>query len=123
MREYARERDVAFPHPKSPAFFVSLRGSRLSATALYVAWHQACALAGLSEHSAKTLRPHDLRHRFAVTRLVTWHREKADVQALLPSLATYLDHTRYSDTAYYVTGTAELLSLAAERAFCAGGAA
>ena len=118
LREYARWRDVAFPHPKSPAFFVSLRGSRLSKTALYVAWHAACALAGL-----KGVRPHDLRHRFAVSRLVTWHRQQVDVQALLPVLATYLGHTRYSDTAYYVTGTAELLGLAAERAFGAGGAA
>lgn len=123
LREYARSRDVAFPHPTCSAFFVSLRGSRLSARALYVAWHQACTLAGLNEHSAKALRPHDLRHRFVVTRLATWHQQQADVQALLPVLATYLGHTRYSDTAYYVTGTAELLGLAAERAFGVGGAA
>jgi hypothetical protein len=57
-----------------------------------------------------------------VTRLVTWHRQQADVQTLLPVLATYLGHTRYSDTAYYVTGTAALLGLAAERAFAGGGA-
>ncbi len=68
------------------------------------------------------MRPHDLRHRFAVTRLAAWHREKADVQALLPLLATYLGHARYTDTAYYVTGTAELLGMAADRAFADGGA-
>lgn len=123
LREYALSRDVAFPHPKSSAFYVSLRGNRLSAKALWVAWHAACALAGLNEHGAKTVRPHDLRHRFVVTRLATWHHQQADVQALLPVLATYLGHTRYSDTAYYVTGTAELLGLAAERAFGDGGAA
>jgi hypothetical protein len=58
-----------------------------------------------------------LRHRFAVTRLAEWHRQKADVQAQLPLLATYLGHARYSDTAYYVTATPELLGLAAQRAF------
>ena len=63
-----------------------------------------------------------LRHRFVVTRLEAWHQQKADVQALLPLLATYLGHARYSDTAYYVTGTTELLGLAAERAFGGGGA-
>ena len=63
------------------------------------------------------LRPHDLRHQFAVTRLAAWHRENADVQALLPLLATYLGHARYTDTAYYVTGTADLLGMAADRAF------
>ena len=61
-----------------------------------------------------------LRHRFAVTRLAAWHRERVDVQACLPLLATYLGHSRYSDTAYYVTGTAELLGMAADRAFADG---
>ena len=65
---------------------------------------------------------HDLRHRFAVTRLAAWHREQADVQALLPLLATYLGHARYTDTAYYVTGTADLLGMAADRALIGGGA-
>jgi hypothetical protein len=54
-------------------------------------------------------------------RLAAWHRERADVQAVLPLLATYLGHAHYTDTAYYVTGTAELLGLAADRAFAGGG--
>jgi integrase len=123
LRTYARDRDVAFPEPKCPAFFVSLRGNRLSSAALYVAFHQACSLAGLDKISSRGLRPHDLRHRFAVARLAEWHRQKVDVQALLPILATYLGHVCYSDTAYYVTGTAELLALAAERAFGGEGGA
>jgi hypothetical protein len=40
-----------------------------------------------------------------------------DVQARLPLLAAYLGHVRYAETAYYITGTAELLGLAAARAF------
>jgi len=122
LRAYARERDVACPEPKCPAFFVSLRGNRLSSAALYVAFHQACSLAGL-DLTSKGLRPHDLRHRFAVVRLAEWHRQKLDVQALLPVLATYLGHVSYSETAYYVTGTAELLGFAAERAFLGDGGA
>jgi integrase len=123
LRSYTRARDLAFPEPTSPAFFLSLRGRRLSYTALHVAFRQACSLAGLDEDSARALRPHDLRHRFAVERLAAWHREGTDVQALLPLLATYLGHVRYNDTAYYITGTAELLSLTAERAFDARGGA
>ncbi|WP_234833934.1 hypothetical protein [Sinorhizobium meliloti] len=71
----------------------------------------------------KPLRPHDLRHRFAVTRLGLWHQQRANVQALLPLLATYLGHASYSDTAYYLTGSVDLLAMAAERAFLDGGAA
>jgi integrase len=108
---------VAFPVPKDSAFFLSSRGNRLSPAGLSIAFAAASDLAGL-----KPLRPHDLRHRFAVTRLAAWHREKADVQALLPLLATYLGHAHYTDTAYYVTGTAELLGMAADRAFADGGA-
>ena len=101
------------------AFFLSSRGNRLSSAGLHAAFNAACKLAGLD--SGKPMRPHDLRHRFAVTRLAVWHREKADVQALLPLLATYLGHARYTDTAYYVTGTADLLGMAADRAFADGG--
>jgi integrase len=63
------------------------------------------------------LRPHDLRHRFATKRLAEWYRANVDVQARLPILAAYLGHVRYSDTAYYITGTAELLGIAAARVF------
>ena len=119
LRNYARQRNSMFPAPKDSAFFVSSRGSRLSPAGLQRAFTAACKNAGLDK--GKTLRPHDLRHRFAVTRLAVWHGEKADVQALLPILATYLGHARYSDTAYYVTATADLLGMAAERAFVGGG--
>jgi hypothetical protein len=51
------------------------------------------------------------------------YRAGLDVQAQLPLLATYLGHVHYSDTAYYITGTAELLGLAAARAFAPEGEA
>ena len=115
LRLYARHRDTVFPVPKDPAFFLTSRGNRLSSAGLSSAFGAACRLADLNG-----VRPHDLRHRFAVNRLAAWHRDRADVQACLPLLATYLGHSRYSDTAYYVTGTAELLGMAAERAFADG---
>ena len=121
LRAYARHRDAAFPAPKDSAFFLSSRGNRLSSAGLSLAFGAACKLAGL-----EGMRPHDLRHRFAVTRLAAWHQvghqDQSDVQAFLPLLATYLGHARYSDSAYYVTGTAELLGMAADRAFADGGA-
>jgi integrase len=120
LRSYARHRDAVFPMSKDAAFFLSSRGNRLSSAGLYAAFDAVCELAGLG--SNKGLRPHDLRHRFAVTRLAVWHQEKADVQALLPLLATYLGHARYTDTAYYITGTADLLGIAAERAVVGGDA-
>jgi integrase len=123
LQDYARDRDLAFPGPTGPAFFISTRGTRLSPSGLYYGFEQACELAGIGRTESKVLRPHDLRHRFAVTRLARWHQQKVDVQSMLPLLATYLGHARYSDTAYYITATPELLSLAAANVFCAGGLA
>jgi len=117
LRAYVHARDRAYPRSTSAAFFLSLRGGRWTATGLRCAFRQACAKAGLDDSVRRPLRPHDLRHRFAVTRLVTWYREGANVQARLPLLATYLGHARYSDTAYYITGTPDLLGLAAARTF------
>ena len=117
LQAYTKARDAAYPQSQSPAFFLSLRSGRLSSAGLSVAFRQACAHAKLNDGSPRPPRPHDLRHRFAVTRLVRWHQEGIDVQERLPLLATYLGHARYSDTAYYVTGTPELLGLAATRTF------
>lgn len=121
LRRYARERDAAFPRPVDAGFFLSSRGCRLSTTGLQTNFAKARKHVGLDD--GKPLRPHDLRHRFAVTRLSLWHQQRADVQALLPLLATYLGHASYSDTAYYLTGSSDLLAVAAERAFTDGGAA
>lgn len=121
LKEYVCHRDLAFPVLETQAFFVSIRGERLSNHSLQYGFQQACGLADINASPAKRLRPHDLRHRFAVTRLAEWHRLDVDVQSMLPLLATYLGHSRYSDTAYYITATSELLSLAAAKAFDQGG--
>lgn len=58
---------------------------------------------------------YSLRHTFAVRRLVTWYQGGANVQALLPALATFMGHVHYTSTSYYLTATAELLGVAADR--------
>ncbi|WP_434113450.1 tyrosine-type recombinase/integrase [Paraburkholderia caffeinilytica] len=123
LQAYARYRDLVFPVQASSAFFVSTRGTQLSPAGLHYGFQQACKLAGLNRPGTKSVRPHDLRHRFAITRLAHWHRQKVDVQSMLPMLATYLGHNRYSDTAYYITATPELLGLVADNVFSTEGLA
>jgi integrase/recombinase XerD len=60
-------------------------------------------------------RLHDLRHSFVVHRLISWYRDGADVQRLLPKLATYLGHVHISGTQRYLTLTPELLREACVR--------
>ena len=58
---------------------------------------------------------HDLRHTFAVTTLLEWYRNGADVHALLPRLSTYLGHADPKHTYWYLSAAPELLALAADR--------
>lgn len=60
-------------------------------------------------------RLHDLRHAFAVNRLLNWYRDGGDVQARLPLLSTYLGHVCLVSTQVYLDITAELLHEAARR--------
>jgi site-specific recombinase XerD len=60
-------------------------------------------------------RLHDLRHAAAVHRLIAWYRRGADLQYLLPRLATYLGHKDLSGTQHYLTLTPPLLQEASKR--------
>jgi site-specific recombinase XerD len=71
----------------------------------------------VSRHGDSRHQPrlHDLRHAAAVHRLIYWYRQGADVQRLLPQLATYLGHVHISATQRYLTMTPELLHEASQR--------
>ena len=58
---------------------------------------------------APSPRIHDLRHTFAVHRLLAWYQNKQDVNAMLPALATYMGHVCVGSTHVYLHPTAELL--------------
>lgn len=60
-------------------------------------------------------RIHDLRHTFAVHRLLAWYKEGGNLAAKLPLLATYLGHSTITGTELYLHATAQLLQSASER--------
>ena len=72
---------------------------------------------GMRRHDGAYFQPrlHDLRHTFAVHRLVAWYRQGADVQVLLPKLSTYLGHIHLAETQHYLTMTPDLLREAGRR--------
>lgn len=57
-------------------------------------------------------RIHDLRHSFAVRRLMLWHAQGIDVDQAMLSLSTYLGHAKVSNTYWYLTAVPELMALA-----------
>jgi integrase/recombinase XerD len=73
--------------------------------------------AHVQRHDGGRFQPrlHDMRHSFAVHRLISWYRQGSDVQRLLPQLATYLGHVHIAATQRYLTMTPELLREASQR--------
>lgn len=116
LRRYARERDLQRPVPSTAAFLVSTRGTRLDSHNLPHTFVQLLSAAGITAGEGhRRPRLHDLRHTFATTTLLQWYRDGADVQAKLPLLTTYLGHADPKSTYWYLSGSPELLSLAAAR--------
>ena len=58
-----------------------------------------------------TPRIHDLRHSFAVRRLVLWHEQGEDINQRMLALSTYLGHVKVSSTYWYLSGVPELMGL------------
>jgi site-specific recombinase XerD len=95
--------------PAPSAFFVNRRGASMPHQ---TAWWN---FASLRERVQVQGRVHDLRHTFAVHRLLAWYREGADVQRRLPFLSTYLGHARIACTQRYLTMIPALLEQASQR--------
>ncbi len=116
LRGYQQRRDELQPAPGTPGFFVSTRGTRLDAHNLSHTFAGLLAAAGIrGAPSRRRPRIHDLRHSFATATLLDWYRDGVDVQARLPLLSTYLGHADPKSTYWYLTGSPELLALAAGR--------
>ena len=60
-------------------------------------------------------RIHDLRHSFAVHRLLRWYSQGADVQSRLLLLSAFMGHTEVTSTEVYLTITMDLLKEANTR--------
>ena len=73
--------------------------------------------AGIQRDDGARYQPrlHDLRHTGAVHRLLAWYRSGADLQLMLPQLATYLGHIDLASTQCYLALTPDLLREASMR--------
>jgi site-specific recombinase XerD len=112
----ARQR-LPLPDQTRSAFFCTRTGRTLSLAKLERIFVRLREHAGIRRPSSDRWQPrlHDMRHAFAVHRVIAWYREGADVQACLPLLATYLGHINLSGTQTYLTMTHQLLSEASLR--------
>lgn len=116
LSHYLRQRRLAgFSTEPSSPFFVSATGRRFDASGFTTVFLAIIRRLGLRGQHGRGPRIHDLRHSFAVARLLAWHRSGANLFAKLPTLSTYLGHTTVSGTEVYLHATAELLESVGKR--------
>lgn len=105
--------------PESP-FFVSSRGRLLGHPVGDRQVHRIFddlrgRLGWVDRGCHGTPRIHDLRHSFAVRRLVLWHEQGVDMSQRMLALSTYLGHVKVSNTYWYLTAVPELMGLIGQR--------
>lgn len=99
----------------SEYLFTTKTHDRVAYTTICSMFNQALSMTKIGIGAATKPRIHDFRHTFAVRTVVDWTSRGMNVQCLLPVLATYLGHSHFSDTAYYLESSSELLRPVAER--------
>jgi integrase len=96
--------------------FVNLRGNRYGEAGFTTIFLEIIRGFGLrGPKGQRGPRIHDFRHSFAVSRLLAWYREGANLAAKLPVLSTYLGHSTVTCTEVYLHATAELLEGVGQR--------
>lgn len=61
-------------------------------------------------HAAPRL--HDLRHTFAVRRMLLWHADGTDIEQMMLALSTYMGHAEIFYTYWYLSAVPELMAMA-----------
>jgi integrase/recombinase XerD len=111
-----RRRKLGIPTGPSDSLIWSPYRGRPSREFMKIALMRLMRKAGIKPaHGRCGPRVHDLRHTFAVYRLLAWYKEGADVQLLLPRLSTYLGHVNIQSTQHYLRYMPEVLAEASQR--------
>jgi site-specific recombinase XerD len=97
--------------------FIKKNGYQLTYSSIHRAFRKLCDYCCIHRNDGTPYQPriHDIRHTFAVNRLLEWYKKGADVQRLLPYLSTYLGHVNISSTQRYLKMTPVLLHEASLR--------
>ena len=110
-------RALALPAGANSAFLATHTGVHLNYKRVNRLFCRIRHAAGIRREASARYQPriHDIRHTAAVHRVVAWYRAGANVQRLLPQLATYLGHVDIRSTQCYLSMTGELLQQASLR--------
>lgn len=109
VERYLDRRIGKEPNAPDAPLLLNQRRRRLCHPTVYMTYRKLLAKCGIIHDNRKGPRIHDLRHSFAVHRLLAWYRDGEDINARLPALATYMGHVAIRSTQVYLQPTAELL--------------
>ena len=117
LARYRRQRARHVPTIADMPFLISSRGRRLGqplgerqAHRVFNTLRDSMGLVNRGAHEAPRL--HDLRHTFAVRRMMLWHAEGTDIDQMMLALSTYMGHAEIFYTYWYLTAVPELMALA-----------
>ena len=107
----SHRRQLPLPIGETSAFFATRTGIHLEYRVVNKLFGRLRRAAEVQREPTARYQPriHDIRHTAAVHRVIAWYRGGADVQRLLPQLATYLGHVDIRSTQRYLSMTPELL--------------
>lgn len=121
LQRYQRSAEDYHPKTRADAFFIDENARALNYRGVlyrFVRFREELGWRALTRSNESTARPpriHDLRHTFAVRRLLQWYRDGHSIEEHILYLSAYLGHACVSDTYWYLTAVPELMELASER--------
>jgi integrase len=117
LQRYRRLRNRHIKVTPETSFFVGTRGQRLGqglgqrqVHRVFISLRDQLGWVNRGAHDGP--RIHDLRHSFAVRRVMLWHEHGTDIDQAMLALSTYMGHVKISNTYWYLTGVPELMALA-----------
>ena len=120
LARYRRQREKHLPTTADMPFLISSRGRRLGlplgerqAHRVFTGLRDGLGWINRGGHEAPRL--HDLRHTFAVQRLVRWYADGVEVDQKMLALSTYMGHAEIFYTYWYLTAVPELMAITAGR--------
>lgn len=116
LAAYALRRDAFRNAPASEFFFRTEQAPLLQLAAVEKTFARMRErLDWSADGRAGRPRIHDLRHTFAVRRLLRWYEAGVEIDRKVLALSTYLGHAKVTDTYWYLSAVPELLAVVSER--------
>jgi integrase len=120
LAHYRRQRARHVPTTSDSPFLISSRGQRLGQSLSERQTHRVFnmlrdSLGWVNRGAHDAPRLHDLRHTFAVRRVMLWHAEDVDVDQMMLALSTYMGHAEIFYTYWYLTAVPELMAFAGDK--------